>query len=448
MIRKILLTTLLICTFTLAFTLKTQPTRAAPDDIYVPYDYPTIQAAINAATTSDIIHVTGTYHEHITINKSINLVGEGEAIINGDNTGTVINVTANGVTIFNFKILNAGSNWTSRDSGIKLLNLDTCFIIGNWINNSRIGIYTEYASDIRILENTITHSMEGIRLVYSPNNRIEGNTFENDDISVFLDGVESKLNLIKSNTMTGGGQAMHLQYWASNNTIIYNWAINNSYGIMLSQSQNNTIYNNNFITNTNQAWTGSNSYYNKWSIDWPTGGNYWSNHTSTDNFNGQYQNQAGSDGICDTPYTVYGTDMDLYPLMGPINIYEVPLGFITEQVNIISNSTISNFQMNTTQRTMNFTVTGATGKGFCRVDAPNTIVSAAWEYDYTVLVDGEAPLYLRNWTQGSMTYIYFTYQHSEHEVTIIPELQAHLLIALFITATLIAFAAHKRKRLA
>jgi len=444
MIKKLLLITFLICTFIFAFT--PQPTQASPDDIWVPYNYPTIQEAINNATSGDHIHVVGTYHEHITINKTLSLIGEGEAIINGDNTGTVINVTKNGVIIHNFKILNAGPDWTNRDSGIKLLNVDACFIMANSINNSRIGIYTEYASDLRILENTITHSMEGIRLVYSPNNVIEANNFQNNDISIFLDGVNSKLNAIKSNIMADGGQAMHLQYWASNNTIINNWAINNTYGIMLSQSQNNTIYHNNFIDNTNPAWTGSSSYYNKWNIEWPDGGNHWSNHPSQDNFNGQYQNIAGSDGIADTPYTVYGTDIDLYPLMAPINIFEVPLGFITEHVNIISNSTITNFQTNTTQKIMRFTVTGETGTGFCRVDIPNTLASGMWNYNYTVLVDEQPPTYLRNWTHGITTYIYFTYQHSEKEVIIIPEFPYALILPLLMTAALLAIITHKRKQ--
>jgi parallel beta-helix repeat protein len=439
--RKLLLTAILILAFASIFNI--HPVKAA--DIHVPYDYATIQAAINAATPGDHIYVTGDYNEHVTVNKAISLIGEGEATIDGGNTGTVITVTANGVIIQNFKIFNAGPDWGTKDSGIKMEGRSSCYIMNNWINNSRIGIYAQSSSSIHILENTITHSLDAVFATYSPYTTIQDNTFQNNDVSVFLDGIDTNHALVKSNIITDGSQGIHLQYWASNNTIINNYVANNDYGIMLSQSQNNTIYHNNFINNTNQAWTGSNSLYNKWNIAWPDGGNYWSNHNLRDDSNGQYQNQPGSDGICDTPYTVYGTDIDLYPLAAPINLFEVPLGFITEEVNIISNSTITHFQMNTTEKTMKFNVTGETGIGFCRVDIPNTIASA-WQDNYTVLVDGDPPTYLRNWTHGITTYIYFKYQHSEHEVTIVPELQPQLILLFLMAATFLTVIARKRTR--
>jgi parallel beta-helix repeat protein len=440
--RKLLLTAILI--FTFASIIKIQPAKAS--DIYVPYDYDTIQEAIDAAVAGDHIYVTGTYHEHITINKAISLIGEDEATIDGDNTGTVVTITANGVSITYFKIFNAGSNWGTKDSGIKIESRNNCFIMYNWINNSRIGIYLQQCSNIRIIENTITHNVDAVLATYSPYTTIQANTFQDNGLGVFLDGIETNHALVKSNNITDGGQGIHLQYWASNNTIINNWVMNNDYGIMLSQSQNNTIYHNNFIENTDQAWTGSNSLYNKWDIGWPTGGNHWSNHNLKDDKNGQYQNQLGSDGICDSVYTVYDSDIDKYPLAAPVNLYEVSLGFITEEVNIISNSTITHFQMIMAQGKMTFNVTGETGTGFCRVDIPNTIASV-WQGNYTVLVDGESPTYLRNWTQDITTYIYFKYQHSEHEVIILPELQPHLILLMLTASTLLTIIIRKRKQI-
>jgi len=446
MIKKLFLIAFLICTLTLTFN--TKQTKANPDDIYVPYQYDTIQKAINAANPGDHIHVTGTYHEHITVNKTLTLTGEGEAIIDGDEIGTVVNITSNSVIIENLKIYNAGPDWGNKDSGIKLLGRTNCFILNNWINNSRIGIYAAYdCSYIRIIENTITHSIEGVRIVYSPYTTILANNFQNNGVSVFLDGINTKFTLVKSNVITDGQQGMHLQYWASNNTIVNNWVMGNTiYGVSLSQSQNNTIYHNNFIENAQQASIGS-SNYNKWDIGWPDGGNHWSDHNLKDDKNGQYQNQLGSDGICDSVYTVYGADIDKYPLAAPINLFEVPLGFITEEVSIISNSTISYFQMNTTEKIMKFNVTGETGSGFCRVDIPNTIVSAAWEYNYTVLIEGELPLYIRNWTHTSTTYIYFTYEHSTKEVIIIPEFTTFMILTLFMITTLFAAVATTRRKI-
>ena len=47
--------------------------------INVPADYPTIQAAVNSATSGDTIHVAaGTYTEQVTITRSLDLIGAGE----------------------------------------------------------------------------------------------------------------------------------------------------------------------------------------------------------------------------------------------------------------------------------------------------------------------------------------------------------------------------------
>ena len=49
-------------------------------DLYVPGGYPTIQAAIDAASNGDIIHVAaGSYVENIIVNKSVTIDGAGQA---------------------------------------------------------------------------------------------------------------------------------------------------------------------------------------------------------------------------------------------------------------------------------------------------------------------------------------------------------------------------------
>jgi hypothetical protein len=54
-------------------------TSEAASQIIVPRDYPTIQAAINAASPGDTIKVLpGTYREQITISKSLTLIGTGD----------------------------------------------------------------------------------------------------------------------------------------------------------------------------------------------------------------------------------------------------------------------------------------------------------------------------------------------------------------------------------
>jgi hypothetical protein len=69
--------------------------------IKVPDDYPTIQAAVNAAEAGDIIQVrAGVYNENITLNKAVSLTAETFDPINPVNNMTVIDGMGGGFTIF------------------------------------------------------------------------------------------------------------------------------------------------------------------------------------------------------------------------------------------------------------------------------------------------------------------------------------------------------------
>jgi hypothetical protein len=72
------------------------------------------------------------------------------------------------------------------------------------------------------------------------------------------------------------------------------------------------------------------------------------------------------------------------------------------------------------------------------VDIPNVIVSGLWQNNYKVLVNDQEPLYMRNWTSGATTYIYFKYQHSTKEIVIVPEFQSALISILLTLSTISA----------
>ena len=80
--------------------------------ITVPDDYPTIQEAINNAADGDTVFVkTGTYYEHVVVNKTVSLVGENSdmTIIDGNGTGHVVNITRDNVNVTNFTVRKGGS---------------------------------------------------------------------------------------------------------------------------------------------------------------------------------------------------------------------------------------------------------------------------------------------------------------------------------------------------
>jgi nitrous oxidase accessory protein NosD len=458
MLKKLVLIGLVLCAFLFVFNAKS--IKANPADLWVPYNYPTIQAAINAANSGDVIHVVGGPYAPVVVNKSVSLIGEGEAIIDGNDTyDTVVNIIANNVVLKNFKIQGAmGLGF------LIFINASSCIVENNYLigEDALMGVFLFQASSCRITHNTIINVTagtdwmpgRGILLSLSSNNYIIANNIYNSYICISLE--HSNLNLVSYNNVTssqsssGTTQGISI-YESSNNTVTNNWITNctsSSWAIdVTSGASYNLIYHNNFINNVRQARVEN--ITNRWYADWPTGGNFWSDHIAADKFNGQYQNQPGSDGICDTPYTISGSNIDAYPLMGPCNSFEVQFGPIPskQEISVISNSSISDFQMNTTQKTIIFNVTGETGIGFCRVDIPNVIVSGLWQNNYRVLVNDQEPLYVRNWTSGATTYIYFQYQHSTKEVVIIPEFPQNLIPLIFmIITTLIAVKTKRRQQ--
>jgi parallel beta-helix repeat protein len=151
----------------LALAYRTQPARSSPATITVPDDYPTIQAAINAAADGDTVFVkNGTYYEHVTINKSITLVGEDSntTIIDGNGTGPIIEIAADYVTISNFTIRNAGTTLEEYLSESALACIASDFtplqsvnVENNVLLNASWGILFGWVSSVNISNNIISN---------------------------------------------------------------------------------------------------------------------------------------------------------------------------------------------------------------------------------------------------------------------------------------------------
>jgi len=265
---------LLASTLNLAFNI--QPVKAEPGTIIVPDNYPTIQAAVDAATDGDTILVrAGTYTENVKVNKDhLTIKSESGAeatIVQAANPNDhVFEVMADYVNISGFTV--EGAKEYDKD-GI-YLKADFSIIFNNIISNNGIGIYLGiylfYSGNNIISDNNITSNNEyGIYLFYSGNNIISGNNISNNRYGIGLD--KSENNKISDNNIILNNYYGVMLFYSGNNIISdNNITSNNEYGIVLDYSEND-ILSNNILTNDGIFISGDNiEHWNTHSIDYNT----------------------------------------------------------------------------------------------------------------------------------------------------------------------------------
>jgi parallel beta-helix repeat protein len=140
--------------------------------IYVPDDYPTIQAAVDAASAGDTIIVRdGTYRENIDVNKRLTIKsenGSGNCIVEAeDRDDSVFEVTAGYVNITGFTVKGTSGY---DEAGIYLYHSDHCSISNNICsNNDGYGIYLDDSENNRIYLNNFVNNGDNVHSYRSTN---------------------------------------------------------------------------------------------------------------------------------------------------------------------------------------------------------------------------------------------------------------------------------------
>ena len=260
---------------------------------------------------------------------------------------------------------------SNKDTGIWLDSSNSNTLSNNTANsNGWYGIYLDSSNNTTISNNTASNNSnngDGIWLYYSSNTTLYNNTVSNNWAGIWL--YYSSNNTISTNKASNNDVGIMFNYSRSNNNIIYNNTVsNNDYGIYFNSS-NNRIYHNIFINNTHQAYDDAGNNY--WNASYPTGGNYWSDYNATDEYSGPNQDQPGSDGIGDTPYTnISGGSgaQDNYPLMYPTKTFLISHGPIrinnNSDFNIEHGVTGGNGTKDNPYIIENYDING-TGYGYC-----------------------------------------------------------------------------------
>jgi len=298
----------------------------------------------------------------------------------------------------------SGNTFSSNNRhGILLYHSSNIVLSGNTALNNTYGIYASGSDNNVLSGNTVSNNDYGIYLYYSGSNILSDNVASNNSYGVYFWG--SNNNVFSGNVASNNSYGVYF-YYSGDNVISGNDASSNGYGIFFWGSSNNIIFHNNFISNTEPL--NSIGSVNSW--DNGAEGNFWSDYDGTD---------ANWDGIGDTPCPTDGNSQDNYPLMAMLLQFNIMTENQSYEINVVSNSTISNFQCRydvyNRINVISFKVDGAEGKGFCRISIPHALI----EPPYIVTVDENPPSYSKIvHTNGTHTWLYFTYEHSEHEVII------------------------------
>jgi parallel beta-helix repeat protein len=239
--------------------------------------------------------------------------------------------------------------------------------------------------------------------------------------------------------------AIYIKYETSNISIIGNDITSNKWGIIncLEESPDLVVHHNNFVENYEEdvAMCG-------FSATWDDGkeGNYWSKYSGVD---------SDGDGIGDTPYIIDEDNQDNCPFIVPIIFFETEtLEGETYKVNVVSNSTVSDFVFDPEDTQIQFDVEGERWtSGFCRVTIPKELLYA--ETEWVVLVD-DSPVTPSVDENENNTYLYFTYSypsyysHSTKTVKIIgtdaiPEFPSWAPLLFLFAVSIVALTVYKRK---
>jgi len=219
------------------------PSATTPP-IVVPNDFPMIQEAINNAVEGDTVLVkSGTYYEHVVVNKTVSLVGEdrGTTVVDGNMTGPVVLVTANGANLTGFTI--RASQNTHPICDVWLENVSQCNIRENTFTDSFYGVYLNESDDNSIRANHATNLSIGICGFESDGNLFSGNEFvANSFASINLH--LCRFNNITENLVSGSSTGVRLLDGAENNTVLGNTIIGNLRGIHIFNARYNEICNN------------------------------------------------------------------------------------------------------------------------------------------------------------------------------------------------------------
>jgi nitrous oxidase accessory protein len=226
-------------------------TSLAAAERVVPAEPGALAEAIVEALPGDVLVLAPGRHDGpVQLDRPITLDGRGEALVEGDGTGSVITVTGADITVRGLEIRGSGSSHETIDSAVQLTRTAARVLVeDNVLVGNLHGVDVHGAEDSTVSGNTIIgrtdHRMNdrgnGVYVWNAPGTVIEGN-----DIRLGRDGIfvnTSNHGTFKNNLFRDLRFAVHYMY-ANNSDVIGNVSIGNHLGYALMFSNRITVRDN------------------------------------------------------------------------------------------------------------------------------------------------------------------------------------------------------------
>ncbi|AKH22098.1 copper ABC transporter substrate-binding protein [Sedimenticola thiotaurini] len=211
---------------------------------------PPLQLFIDLTPPGGVLTLpAGSYAGPAVIRQPITIDGQGEVTVDGEGSGTVLTVEADGVTVRGLHLTNSGNSHDQVDAALLLLG-NGALVEDNRIDNVLFGIHIRQ-SDGNVVRNNRIESRpevpslrgEGIRIWYSRENLMQGNHISRVRDVVFANASD---NRFIGNTIEDSRIGMELIF-SPDNLIARNTLLRNIAGIVLVYSNGVVVRENHLL---------------------------------------------------------------------------------------------------------------------------------------------------------------------------------------------------------
>ncbi|QHT72062.1 nitrous oxide reductase family maturation protein NosD [Rhodocytophaga rosea] len=215
-----------------------------------------VKKAIQLAQPHDTIYISqGTYLESdIIINKPLTLIGRHNPVIDGQFTGEIITIQADSVVVEGLVLQNVKVSAIKDYAAIRISRSKHCILRNNQIRNAFFGIYLEKADSCQVQNNRIhsqstmeSTSGNAIHVWYCNTMLIEDNQVSGHRDGIYFEFVSNSriINNISTKNLRYG---LHFMF-SDNNVYRSNRFINNGAGVAVMYSKHITMVENTFQNN-------------------------------------------------------------------------------------------------------------------------------------------------------------------------------------------------------